>query len=56
MVTKGERWGRGGMDWEFGIGICTLLYMDGMVNRDLLYSTKNSTQSIVCDNLHGKIV
>ena len=24
-VDKGERW-RGGMNWEVGIGICTLLY------------------------------
>ena len=32
------------MDWEFGIGICTLWYTKWMVNRDLLYSTKNSTQ------------
>ena len=28
MVTKGDRWGRGGMDRGFGIGICTLRYMD----------------------------
>ena len=26
MATKGDRWG-GGMDWEVGIGICTLQYM-----------------------------
>ena len=32
------------MDWEFGTGICTLLYIEWMVNRDLLYSTGNSTQ------------
>ena len=32
------------MDWEFGIGTCTLLYMEQMVSRDLLYSTGNSTQ------------
>ena len=24
MVAKGDKW-EGGMDWEFGIGICTLL-------------------------------
>ena len=32
------------MDWGFGIGICTLLYMEKMVNGDLLYSTVNSIQ------------
>ena len=40
MVTKG-------MDWEFGTGICTLLYMERMVNRDLLNSTGDSTQCSV---------
>ena len=34
----------GGMDWEFGTGICILWYMEWMVNRDLLYRTGNSTQ------------
>ena len=28
MVTNGERWGLGGMDWGFGIGICTVQYME----------------------------
>ena len=42
IFTKGEKWG--GMDWEFGIGICTLLYMEWMVDVDLLYSTGNSIQ------------
>ena len=32
------------MDWRFGIGICTLRYMEWMVNRDLLCSTGNSIQ------------
>ena len=26
----------GGMDWEFGIGICALWYMECMVNRENL--------------------
>ena len=34
----------GGMDWGFGIGICTLQYMEWMFNGDLLYSIRNSTQ------------
>ena len=41
MVTKGERWGRGG--W-IGCGICTLLYTEWIVKGDLLYSIENSTQ------------
>ena len=32
------------MDCGFGIGICTLKYMDHLANRDLLYSTRNSPQ------------
>ena len=32
------------MDWWFRTGICTLRYMDQLANRDLLYSTENSTQ------------
>lgn len=32
------------MDWELGIGTFTLLYVEWMVNRDLLHSTGNSTQ------------
>ena len=28
MVTKGDRLGVGGMDWGFGMGICTLRYME----------------------------
>ena len=43
MVTKRARW-RGG---RFGIGICTLLYMDCMVKEDLLYGKGNSTQNSV---------
>ena len=30
----------GGIDWGFGVGICTLLLVSG----DLLYSTGNSTK------------
>ena len=35
------------MNWEFVTGICTLLYREWMVNRELLYSTGNSTQYFV---------
>ena len=33
--AEGERWG-GRMNWEFGIDMCTLLYLKQMINRDLL--------------------
>ena len=42
-LPKGKG-GVGRMDWRFGISICTLWYMEWMVNRDLQYSTWNSTQ------------
>ena len=32
------------MDWGFGISICTLRYVEWLANRDLLYSTEDSTQ------------
>ena len=49
MVTKGER--RGGINWEIGIDIYTLLYIRQITDKDLLYSTGNST---LCNDLHGK--
>ena len=43
MASKGE--GReGGINWEYGIDIYTLLYIKEINNKDLLYSTGNSTQ------------
>ena len=41
--TKGES-GRRGKNWETGIDICILLYMRQITNKNLLYSTGNSTQ------------
>ena len=35
------------MDWGFGIGTYTLLCMEWMAHRDLLYSTGNFTQYYV---------
>ena len=43
MVTKGEVW-VGGIYQEFGMNIHTLLYIKQIINKDLLYSTGNSTQ------------
>ena len=43
MVTKGERWGgRGEINWEVRINIHTLYIK--IINKDLLYSSGNSTQ------------
>ena len=36
--------GKGGVNWETGIDIYTLLYIKQMTNKNLLYSTGNSTQ------------
>ena len=48
MITGGK--GGGGMNWEIGIDIYTLLYIKQITNKDLLYSTGNS---ILPDDLHG---
>ena len=42
MFTKVER-GWGGINWELGIHIYTLLWIKQITNRDLLYSTGDST-------------
>ena len=39
---RGKVWG--GINQEFGINIYTLLYIKQITNKDLLYSTGNSTQ------------
>ena len=46
-------WGEGGMDWEFGISRCKLLYREWINNKVLLYSTGNSIQYPVI-NHNGK--
>ena len=48
-----EKEGRGGINQEFGISIYTVLYRKQMKNKDLLYSTGNSTQYPVI-NHNGK--
>ena len=37
----------GGINWEFGINIYTLLYIKEINNKDLLYSTGNYIQYLV---------
>ena len=42
---QGVRWG--GINWEIQLDIYTLLYIKWMTNKNLLYSTRNSTQYFV---------
>ena len=44
VVAKGEGH-QGGMDWEFGISRCKLVYIGWISNKVLLYSTGNYIQS-----------
>ena len=44
MVT-GVR--EGGVNWEIGLDIYTILHMKQITNEDSLYSTENSTQYFV---------
>ena len=53
MVAKQERGGEGGMDWEFGISRCKLLYTEWIHNKVLLYNTGNYIQYPVI-NHNGK--
>ena len=51
--TYGHHWDSGGgINWEIGIDIHTLLCIKQITNKDLLYSTENSTQY----SLHEKII
>ena len=43
LVAKREGSG-GGMNWEFGISRCKLLYIDWINNKFLLYNTGNYIQ------------
>ena len=38
--------GRSGKDWEFGVSRCTLLYIEWLNNKVLLYSTGNYIQNL----------
>ena len=48
MVNKEKR---GGINWETGIDIYTLLYIKQITNKDLLYNEGNS---IFCNDPYGK--
>ena len=43
MVAKEEEGGEG-MDWEFGVSRCKLLYIEWINNKVLLYSIGNYIQ------------
>ena len=43
MITQGKML-RGGIKWEIGVGIYTLLCVKLVSNEELLYSTGKSTQ------------
>ena len=55
MVTRGEVREAGGIDWEFGIDMYTLLYLKQITNKERLHSTKNAAQYSVII-LYGKII
>ena len=44
VVAKVGGGGRGGMEWEFGISRCKLLYREWKNNKVLLYRTGNYIQ------------
>ena len=52
MVAKGEEFG-GGMECEFGVSRCKLLYIECINNKVLPYSTGNYVQYPVI-NHNGK--
>ena len=43
VATEGE----GGVDWEFRIRRCKLVYIEWINNKDLLYNTENYIQHLV---------
>ena len=43
-ILQSPRGKGGGVNWEIGIDIYTLLYIQQITNKDLLFSTGNSTQ------------
>ena len=52
-LPRGRGGGEGGMDWEFGINRCKLLYIEWINNKVLLYSTGNDIQYPII-NHNGK--
>jgi len=44
MVIRGKGWVRRDIDLEYGINMYTLIYLKQITNKDLLYTTGNSSQ------------
>ena len=49
MVAKAE-WGGKGMEWEFGISRCKLVYIEWINSKVRLYSTENYIQYLVINH------
>ena len=52
-LPKGKPWERG-INWEDGIDKHTLLYIEYMTNKDLMYKTGRSTQCSVITYMRKK--
>ena len=50
----GGKWGEERVK-EFGMDMCTLLYLKQVTSNDLLYSTWNSAQSYVAEWMGGEL-
>ena len=48
--TWGCQWGWSGMDWEFGVSRCKLLYLEWKSHEVLLYRTGNYIQSLAVEH------
>ena len=54
MVVKGEGI-RGGMEWEFGISRCELLYIEWINNKVLLYNSGKCIQYPVINHNRNEL-
>ena len=55
-IWTARRERRGGMNWEIGIDVYTLLCVKQMTTETLLYSTGNSTQHSVVTQMGRKFI
>ena len=54
MWLPRERGGGGGMDWEFGVSRCELLYIEWINTKVLLYSMGSYSQYSIVNLLEKK--
>ena len=54
MLPNRKGGAEGGMNEEAGMNIYPLIYINKLINEDLLYSTENSTEH--CNNLNRKTI